>query len=403
MRGSTRVEILKLLRLHEGLSRADLAEALKMNRGNISRSITQLLDEGWVKERGIQPDACRESHRGQPPTRIEIHPQAFYACGLSIADEISISLVNALGEEVATKFLPNHFDRDHEGMISKIKTTIQDMCKAHKGRALGLGVVSSGNMRKDASHFFENHYLGKSESVEQLLSVLQGMHFGEVIPELIGNVYPLAEVQKTAELRRHKTIFSITEKLDLGVLWEGRMATSQDTKRLSIKHVKVKNNNSVCFCGKEGCLITLASIWSIMDRLEGYQPGTRAEPELASVSKDRERFYDLLEQGDPRVKAMVEIASDAIYEVLENLIVVFQPEVVYVPSWLSILPEIGIEKMKKEIQHYAEISRSGYLPKFSTQSYGRAQASLGAAILILERHYGQISPYKRPIEWAESI
>ena len=138
MRGSTRVEILKLLRLHEGLSRADLAEALKMNRGNISRSIAQLLKEGWVKERGIQPDDCRESHRGQPPTRIEINPNAFYACGLSIADEIAITLVNALGEEVVTEYLPNHFDRDYETMISKITASIEGMCKSQKGRALGL-------------------------------------------------------------------------------------------------------------------------------------------------------------------------------------------------------------------------------------------------------------------------
>jgi len=211
----------------------------------------------------------------------------------------------------------------------------------------------------------------------------------------------LAEVQRDAYLRKYKTIFCLTDKLDLGLLWEGRMVTCHDTKRFSIKHVKVKNNTQPCFCGKAGCLITIASIWSMMDRLHGYQPGTRGESDLASASRDREDFYRYLQQGEGRIKAMVSIASDAIYEVLENLMAVFQPEVVFIPDWLNLIPEYGVQKIQQGIDEYAQMSKSGYHPKISVQSSGHAQASLGAAILILERHFGQISPYKRDSEWAD--
>lgn len=401
MRGSTRVEILKLLRLHEGLSRADLAEALKMNRGNISRSVGQMLEQGWLLEKGIQPDEVRETHRGQPPTRLEIHPDAFYALGLSIADEISISMVNALGEEVCSVQKDNRFGSDAKGMLEDILTWLKDQSREQSGRSLGLGVVSSGNMRKDAQHFFDNHYLGSSENANALLIELEKLGLGEVVPELIGNVYPLAEVQRNPQLRKGQTLFCLTEKLDLGILWEGRMLSNKGTKRLSIKHFKVQNNSTPCFCGKSGCLITVASIWSMMDRLKGYQPGTRGEPELGTVSEDRQNFYQHLQNREERVVAMVEIASKAIYEVLENLLVTFQPDHIFLPSWLNEIPEIGIDRMRQWVHEYATSSQSGYVPNLEVQSFGRAQASLGAGQLIIERHYGQISPYKRTNEWAE--
>lgn len=134
------------------------------------------------------------------------------------------------------------------------------------------------------------------------------------------------------------------------------------------------------------------------DRLKGHLPGSRGEPSPQQMLNERSELESLLAEGDDRVKGMMAEASRSIYEVVENTLVTFQPDLFFLPQWLDLIPEVGLSYCREKIQSYAEVSQSGYCPELRLQSEGRYQGAIGAAIWMIERHYGRSSSFKRPMQ-----
>ncbi|MCJ8331964.1 MAG: MarR family transcriptional regulator, partial [Lentisphaeria bacterium] len=134
MRGATQIEILKLLRKHDQLSRADLANKLKMNRGNITRAISQMVKRKWLTE---NKERSSDYKRGQPPTFISINPDAFTTVGISISSSIHIVLLNASGELLKQAKLINTFNKSPEDCIAKILDKTKNFISAKPGINIG--------------------------------------------------------------------------------------------------------------------------------------------------------------------------------------------------------------------------------------------------------------------------
>lgn len=76
---TSRAILLDLLRVHQGLSRADIARRAGLSEAAVSRTAAQLLREGLITEQGAE-----NSTGGRPGTRLQINPANLLAVAADI-------------------------------------------------------------------------------------------------------------------------------------------------------------------------------------------------------------------------------------------------------------------------------------------------------------------------------
>ncbi|NQZ66546.1 MAG: ROK family protein, partial [Lentisphaeria bacterium] len=183
-------------------------------------------------------------------------------------------------------------------------------------------------------------------------------------------------------------------RLDLGGLWEGKMISGVSKSKISVKHMKIGKSDQDCYCHRKGCLVLSASIWSIMDRYYGYQPGERGIQAYNIIENERNHMFDLIRKEDPILMPIIKSAAKDIADAIENLAVIFRPDAVFFNSWLSINRENGIDIIKKQFEDYATINKQAIL-ECDIITHGEIQGAVGAAVMIIENNFGDSTPHLR--------
>ena len=401
MRGSTQLEILKLLRVNNALSRAEIADKLNMNRGNITRAVAGMLQRKWLLECQAEDDG--QVRRGQPPILLKINPEAFSAIGITVSTTIEISLVNAIGELQSTNSISNLLPEKPDECIENIIKEIERLLKSSKGCNLGIGLATSGIMHKDPEKLYDNYYIGGRTGRLSLINSLENLNAGPVFTSQISSVYAIAEYQARPELRKNKTFFCISDRLNFGGIWEGLMISSKRLKKLSIQHVKIKDSNYPCYCGEKGCLVTVAGFRSICDKLKGFVPGERGHIPITQTIKERHELFNKIQNKDEQALTLLKEAAQAIYEATEPFVLAFQPDALFFDDWLTLYPENGIDYIRDKFAEYSQ--KAGYKSweVMDSVSYGKQQGVIGAAILVLERNYGLTTSNLRIKDFTEHL
>jgi hypothetical protein len=93
LRAANRAAVLRLLRRHQQLSRAELARRSELSEGTVSRIVTELIRERLVGERGAEA-----STGGRPGMRLQVEPSHLRSIGVEIRDwETLVALGDAQG------------------------------------------------------------------------------------------------------------------------------------------------------------------------------------------------------------------------------------------------------------------------------------------------------------------
>src|SRR5687768_5882917 len=88
---------LTLIRAHQPVSRADLARLMETNRANISLLVSELLDEGLIRE-GAQGDL---KVRGRKPTFLYLNSQKSLAVAVDVrASRTFIMITDSIGKQI---------------------------------------------------------------------------------------------------------------------------------------------------------------------------------------------------------------------------------------------------------------------------------------------------------------
>ena len=88
---------LTLIRAHQPVSRADLARLMETNRANVTLLVTQLLQEGHVRE-GAQ---ASQKVRGRKPTFLYINSQKSVAVAIDVrASRTFMMITDSIGKQV---------------------------------------------------------------------------------------------------------------------------------------------------------------------------------------------------------------------------------------------------------------------------------------------------------------
>ncbi len=309
-------------------SRAELAEAIGLSGMAVTRITRELIAAGLVRETGKR---ARNGVAGRRQTVLGIDPAGAYVAGLVIsAFGHRVALADATGRIVARR----EFDLPEVGNPDKaIETScavleqVIDESGIDRGRLCGVGAAIAAFIERDAGRVLQSSYFGW-ETVE----------FGAAMAERLGlpvTIENISDAMTLAEARFGEPegiadafLVHVGAAVGGSLLKNGAIARGTHPMGGQIGHLPVEPGPLKCFCGRDDCLNTVGSGWSVLARLGRASGGTFKPDE---VDYNATAISGLIE-ADPDVGTA---AGDALHdagrrlgEAMRSVFYVIDPSVV---------------------------------------------------------------------------
>ncbi len=372
VRDLNRTLMLNLVREREGISRAELARASGLSPSTVTGIIAELLGDGYLEEVAADNETRGAGRIGRPATALRVNPSAGYVVGVKLAAEsMTAMLADLAGEPVVF-----HGEPRSEGGVEATTAAIAAVVArvAEKGGKpaaglLGIGVGLPGVIDPDRG-VVENSPIAE----------LNGMNVAELlagrvrVPVHVDNDVNTLTVAEhlfgAGRGARHLAVLSVGRGIGMGLVLNGALYRGRAGGAGEIGHVTVQPNGERCWCGRRGCLETIATEPALVEAVR-RRTGMKLRPaELATAA-----------EGDERVAHVLEASGRAVGLVVRNTIRLLDPERIVVsgegvrlgPRYLG-----GIEAAISAGEAEGETA-----PELLHEPWGDEAWARGAASLVL--------------------
>jgi predicted NBD/HSP70 family sugar kinase len=138
VRAANRATVLRLLRRHRQLSRAELARRTSLSDAAVSRIIAELVLQDLIVELGSGPETG-----GRPGVRLALNEDRFKAIGVDIQDfETRVSLGTVTGRVLTTERFRTPSNPTEA--LEKIAASVRPICESLVHPPVGIGVSTRG-------------------------------------------------------------------------------------------------------------------------------------------------------------------------------------------------------------------------------------------------------------------
>ena len=368
------------------LSKPEICRLTNMTVPTITRIIEELIEEGWVVNQGQGP-----SIGGKRPYIFALNPDAAYIIGIDLGRELlKIAVFNLHKETIGSiQVFPSLLETEKNEVILrdlkiKIEKTLID-AKIPRAKIRVAGVSIPGLLDSSGNAF---SYLSFNEgNVRQRLEKMLG------IPVFIDNdssVMAMAEHSfGAAKDAKDALCVSVNECIGLGMILNGHPYTGCKGMAGEFGHIRVSGKETLCYCGKTGCLETVASgralVKAAADAIKKGQPTYIQAPEgvvtldaiVEAATKDDIFAIDLLQR-----------AGEKIGEGLATLIHLFNPELIVIGGKMTANNSILLPSIRRSIDRYT-LTRLKNQCEIQTSTLGENACILGTLSLVMEHlHYG---------------
>lgn len=375
-------ELLQLVRAHEGLSRIELARALKLAPSTIGIYVDHLVSEGFLFEgRKI------EREFGRPPTILALNPQG----GRFIGVDFEARNIMA----VAVDFSQRPLKQVHqtiaagdsvEKILGKIEGSIEDALSGDDRKVLGIGVGVPGTIDPINGVALQYKHIKGWNNVPLVTRLSE--RFG--VPVFLENnirTMALAELWfGQGRGARHFICVGVRSGIAVGIIIDGQIYHGANNRAGEIRDwpctLAPARNGSPALVSPVATLEEVASFQAIRERLARQE--RRGEALLNNRGHDAVLAYLLaaLETGDKEIIAMLEGMAEALALAITQLNTVFNPEKFILAGALPALGDHFLERLRHHLERFALESQP---PRVVNSELGDFNGALGAAALAVHQ------------------
>jgi N-acetylglucosamine repressor len=282
-RGTTRQTnrrvVLELIRIHQPISRADLARLMGTRRGAVSLLVNQLIKEGAVFE-----GATGEAKRGRKPTFLYMDSRQRCVVAVDIRPTRTFVMVtDLLGRQLAsvTSF-PT--EREPKRFVTGLAKRVRAILAGHHdlGKCEGLGVIVPGMVEAETGRVLSAPNLGwRDLSLRDAIAAAIGL---PVQIENSGKACALAQLWSTREAGASDNFvyLTVSDGLGVGVVLGGQLVRGHHNIAGEFGHIPLNLDGPRCGCGASGCWEVYVSNLATLSRYFGRD--LRERPVLADVA-----------------------------------------------------------------------------------------------------------------------
>ncbi|MER7458136.1 ROK family protein [Micromonospora sp. NPDC126480] len=367
--------LLRYVHVRGATSRAELTNALGLNRSTIGALTTDLAAAGLVSE-----GAPKETGRaGRPSLVVRPESARIYAYAYSIeVDRLRAARIGLGGEVLDRRELERPRGITAAEAAPLLAGVAKRMHEAVPDDAIcvGAGVAVCGMVRRDDGLVRLGPTMGW---VDEPIGAALRAELGTNARIAVGNVADVAafaEHARGAAAGCDNVIYLYGDVgVGAGIIAGGRRLTGHGGYSGEVGHMVVVPDGTRCECGSRGCWETEIGEYGLL-RAAGRSDARGREALLA--------VFDAADRGDARAQTAVRKAGDWLGFGVANLVNIFNPEMVIFGGTMRDLYLAAAAQVRSRLNSIALPACVEHV-RLRTPKLGEDAALIGAAELAFER------------------
>ncbi|HEY5845294.1 MAG TPA: ROK family transcriptional regulator [Microlunatus sp.] len=381
----TRSAVLDLIRSEGEISRSEIARRSALTEKTISGIVKSLIDSGVIVEAGFA-----KSTGGKRPVLLRLNDKDHYAVGVTFDVARCLLVVCAIdGTEIGRSELRGTGSEPPAAVLKRIAAALQRLLQRRdidKTSIVGICVAMGGRRGTPEGWHVNAPWVDLWEPfpTEDELARLTGI---PVSRENDANCAALGEYWTTGKSSRDFVTFYLAYGIGCGIVVGGAIYRGASGNAGEIGHTLADPDGEECWCGRRGCLDTVASPRAVTDLI-------RRTPSLAKacgVTKRMDfgeitgRFEDAVLSGTPVALKLFETTAAHIAGAVLNVVNTLDLNLVTLAGpGFAVLGERYRAVLDERLNH-AAFMRDVHPITVRLGAGGRDAAALGAASVVLHR------------------
>ena len=366
MRSYNRALVLRLIRMHQPISRVELAQQTKLTKPTVSNIVGELIADQLVMERELGV-----SNGGRKPILLELVAKEQYVIGIDATSHRFIGVIADLsGNTIHEVETIGKFDTNEE-LIEAVVQLCQELIDATEqvGTIHGIGISVHGMVNPETGVIlfaprFHLHDVTLKEHLEQRFS------------------YPVFIENDVRALASFELLFGegvgvdqffylyAGEGIGGAYVLDGKLIDGENHITGEVGHMRLDLDGPICSCGNRGCLEALAGEKALLRDFEAIDPQVKTLAEL------RKRLTD----GDPNAKTAYQRAGEYIGIGVLNTIHLINPKRILLGGPMFELAPSIVDQIKERVEHTA-LTTASRETDVKMVPWSEKQGALSAAAL----------------------
>lgn len=314
----TRSAILDVIRSEGEISRTELARRSSLTEATISKIVKSLLEAGIVVESGFA-----KSTGGKRPVLLRLNDEALYAVGITLdVTRCVIVLCGLDGAEVDRREMEGIGRDEPPVVLDRVALALRQLLATRsvpQEAIVGVGVASGGRQGFQLGWRPEVVDSWETFPTEEELASRTGLH---VIRENDANCAALGEYWTTSgsPARDFITLY-LAYGIGCGIVIGGALYRGASGNAGEIGHTLAVPNGMLCWCGRHGCLDTVASPHAVIAQVT-TSPTLRTRCQVTPRSGFGEayrRFGLLVKEGDEEARRLFDATAEHLADAMNDL------------------------------------------------------------------------------------
>ncbi|WP_066830120.1 ROK family transcriptional regulator [Rufibacter ruber] len=252
-----KIKIIKELYVQGPKTNAEICTDFRISSPTSKGLLKELIEEGLVEKQGQG-----KSEGGRKPALYGLRDNSLYVLSIALGRFRTRMAIfdNNNNNITRTRVLPIHISKDM-GIIEQLYEHAEELIASSgidREKLLGIGLSMPGlvNAKEGNNHT----YLIPPSGAESLQKILSSKFNKPVYLQNDVKSIALAEYRfGLAKGRKNVLVLKLDWGIGLGILTDGRLNSGYTGFAGEIGHIPLVNNGALCYCGKIGCLETVAS------------------------------------------------------------------------------------------------------------------------------------------------
>lgn len=363
LKNINRKKILENILKNKEISRANISKNTGLNKATVSEQISALINEHLIIER-----ESTEINVGRKPILVSLNAKAGYSIGIDFdASKLKILVTDLSGHIVIDEhvnFTESSFEYIFNLICTQINQVLEQLPESIYG-VIGIGIGIHSLVDNDSMIIYDPNF--KWEKIDLSSKLEETLN----IPTYINNNNNLSAYAEKAFFTDTTNLIciSLSSGIGSGIFIDNEIYKGYQGFSGEIGHMIVMPHGKACPCGNQGCWEQYVSEKAILNLIAERKGITTCTLKNLEV---------LLKEKDACTLDVLETVIDYLHIGLNNVINMFNPDVIVINSkLLSLYPEV-IEQLQAKL-----VSSINYYNSLALSTLKGDACALGGAALSI--------------------
>lgn len=333
---------------------SELCERTNNSIPSLTAVLNDLAKAGWIKNLGIGA-----SRGGRKPAIFGLNPDAGYIMGIELSRDFSrLCIFNMFNKMVGEAVEINEGLDTTKEILSVIKNESLKLLKNQKiknEQLIGYGITIPGLIDIRTGVTYSYPQLGNGD-----LNVMFSELFGRpAYVEHDTKSMVLGEAWFGLAKNMADVLFlNIGSGIGMGIIIKGKLYHGHSGFSGEFGHIQMISDGDLCYCGKNGCLETVASGTALIKKaISEIKKGKNSLISKKAGNNLNEikinHIITSARAGDQFAIELIEDASEYIARGISTLLHLFNPEAVIIGGEMAEAENLLLETIQQKINKYA--------------------------------------------------